>query len=59
MNDLDRPGELPFAQVPMKLVMTLLLVALLTGACGLKGPLYLPPTDAPPADAKAKAEEKK
>jgi len=59
MNDLDRPGELPFAQVPMKLVMTLLLAALLTGACGLKGPLYLPPPDAPASDAKAKPDEKK
>ncbi|MBK8016548.1 MAG: lipoprotein [Betaproteobacteria bacterium] len=43
----------------MKLVLSSLLVVLSISACGLKGPLYLPPTDAPPADAKAKAEEKK
>ena len=43
----------------MKLILTLLLATLLTSACGLKGPLYLPPPDAPAPDAKAKSDEKK
>lgn len=43
----------------MKPLVALLLAVLLLGACGLKGPLYLPPPAADPGAGKTSTERKK
>lgn len=43
----------------MKSLAALLLAVLLLGACGLKGPLYLPPPEADPGPGKTSPERKK